>query len=341
MGKIKIGIIGCGHWGPNYIRVFQKIRGVSVEYVCDLDKKKLRLVKNKYPSVNITNNVKEILDSNSLDAVVIATPAKTHYSLTKQALIRGKHVLVEKPLAVGVREANELIDLSKKYKCVLMPGHIFEYHDGIKEIKKYISQEDLGKIYYMYSRRTNLGPIRNDVNTIWDLALHDISIFNFLLDAIPIKVSANGFCYLRGNIEDVGFVTLYYPKGIVSHIHVSWLDPRKIREIVIVGNSKMLIFDDLDYLHPIKIYDKRVMRKKYERPYYTFEEFKTIVKNGNTLIPEVKIREPLEVECESFLKFIKEEVILNNSLKRGLDVIKILQATESSLTNKGREIRIK
>lgn len=337
---IKIGLIGCGHWGPNYIRAFQRIGGASLRYVCDLDRKKLKLAKDKYHHIKTTISSSDIIKNDYLDAVVIATPAKTHYVLIKQALSAGKHVLAEKPFTVKAKDAKDLIKLAKKCKKVLMPGHIFEHHDGIKEVRKRILRKALGRIYYLYSRRTNLGPIRNDVNAIWDLALHDISIFNFILNVTPIKVKASGFSYLRPNIEDVGFITLYYPKNVVSHIHVSWLDPRKIRETVIVGNKKMLMFNDLDYTHPIKIYDKRVMKRKYEQPYHTFEEFKMIIKSGQEIASSIKIREPLLIECEDFISFVRKGKAANSYLKRGLDAVAVLGAAKKSIASGGKAVKV-
>jgi len=340
-GKIKIGIIGCGHWGPNYIRSFQRIKDISLRCICDSDKKQLKFIKYKYPYLKTTLDSEEIVKDNLLDAVIIATPAKTHYSLVRKALFSGKHVLVEKPLTLCVREAEQLIKLAKEQQKVLMPGHIFEHHDGIKEIKKYILAKSLGKLYYMYSRRTNLGPIRNDVNAIWDLALHDISIFNFILAKAPQRVKADGFPYLRHNIEDVGFITLFYPDNVVAHIHVSWLDPRKIREIVLVGNKKMLMFNDLDYIHPIRIYDKRVMKRKYERPYHTFEEFKMIIKDGQVSLPKLKVEEPLLSESQYFIDCIRKKQSAGDFLERGLLGVKVLEAAKRSLRSKGKVIRIK
>ncbi|RKY33491.1 MAG: gfo/Idh/MocA family oxidoreductase [Candidatus Omnitrophota bacterium] len=337
---IKIGIIGCGHWGPNFVRTFNKLKDTTVKYVCDLDSKRLREIKKRFSSVFTSTSFRDILKDSEIDAVVIATPAVTHYQLAKEALKFGKNVLIEKPFVLNPQEANYLIRLAKRVNKIIMPGHIFEYHDGVRIIRNYTREGKLGKIYYMYSRRTNLGPIRNDVNAIWDLALHDISIFNFILDAVPLKISADGFSYLRSHIEDVGFITLYYPQDIIAHIHVSWLDPRKIREIVMVGDKKMLMFDDLDGNFPLKFYDKRVMKKKYERPYYTFEEFKMIIKDGQVSTPLIKIREPLLVECESFLEYIKKGRVPEEVLKRGIDVVKILKGIESSLKNKGKEINL-
>ncbi len=337
---IKIGLIGCGHWGPNYIRAFQRIKGTSIVAACDLDKKKTKFIKAQYSNIEVTNDPNKIIKDDSIDVIIVATPAKTHYKIVKEALKHKKHVLVEKPLTIDVKEASELIKLANRYKRILMPGHIFEHHDGILKLKEYVSFKKIGKVYYLYSRRTNLGPIRNDVNAIWDLALHDISIFNFILGKSPLKVSASGFSYLRDNIEDVGFITLYYSNNIVAHIHVSWLDPRKIRDIVVVGNKKMLIFNDLDYSYPIKVYDKRVMKKKYERPYHTFEEFKMIIKDGQVNTPKVKIREPLLTECEHFIDSVKKNKSMKIHLKRGLDVVKILVTAKKSISQKGKPIKL-
>lgn len=338
---VNLGIIGCGHWGPNYIRDFMSFDKCRVKLVCDLNRERLGRIKERLPSVETTSNYKQLVRHPEIDGVIIATPAVTHYELAGMSLRNGKHVLVEKPIATSVKHAESLIELSKKVNRILMPGHIFEYHDGIRKMKSYVNQRRLGKIYYMYSRRTNLGPIRDDVNAMWDLSTHDISIFNFLLDRLPESVSANGFSYLRKGIQDVGFVTLCYPKNIIVHIHVSWLDPRKIREIVIIGDKKMLMFDDLDNESPIKIYDKRVMKKRYERPYYTYEEFKMIVRDGGVVIPKIKIKEPLKAECEHFLDYISNGKIPEKYLRRGIDAVRILAGIDKSLKRRGREVKLR
>jgi predicted dehydrogenase len=340
MDKINIAIIGCGYWGPNFIRNFSKIKGVVVKYVCDLSNDRLTHIKQLYPDIVTTNDLNEALKDREVDAVVIATPARTHYKLVKSALNSGKHVLVEKPITTKVSDAKELINLSKKHKKILMVGHTFKFNPGIRALKDLIYSKKLGKVLYLYSRRTNLGPLRKDVNAVWDLAPHDISIINYLLNSTPSLVSAKAEKYLAHRLEDVCFATLKFPKNIIAHIHVSWLDPKKIREIVVVGSKRMAVFDDLSIDSPITMYDKTVIAKKFKQEYDSFEEFQMIVHNGPSVNPVVQKVEPLLNECLHFINCINKNKSPLTDGNDGLDVLKVLIAIDKSIARNGANISL-
>ncbi len=334
MEKIRIGIIGCGHWGPNFVRNFTQLSKAKVCVVCDINLQKLGHIRKLYPSISTSAHYESMLNNHNIDAVIIATPASTHYNLTKDSLLKDKHVLVEKPLAMKVDEAEELIELAKKKKRILMVGHTFIFNPAVNKIKTYIKKKELGRIYYLHSRRTNLGPLRQDVSAMWDLAPHDISIFSYLLDTKPVEVVAQGQDYLQKDKEDIAFITLIYPKKVIAHIHVSWLDPRKVREITIVGSKKMVIFDDLNLSEAVRLYDKRVMKKKYKQDYDTFKEFQMIINEGKIEIPKVKMDEPLRIECNHFLECIHNAKNPLSDGISGLNVLKVLVAIQHSLRNR-------
>ena len=339
--KISVGIIGCGHWGPNFIRNFSKIKNCGVKYASDLNVERLSHIKQAFPDIATTPHYLRILEDETIDAVVIATPAQTHYQLAKNALGHGKHVLVEKPITRRVCEAEELIEIAERKKKILMVGHTFKFNPGIRKLKSLIDSNALGKVYYVYSRRTNLGPIRKDVSAVWDLAPHDISIFNYLLEDVPLSAAAHGNKCLPHGLEDVCFITLAFPDKVLGHIHVSWLDPKKVREIVVVGSKKMAIFDDLNAQAPIVIYDKSVMKKRFKQDYASFKEFQMIIKDGKTVIPKVKKEEPLQAECAHFIDCIRRESVPLTDGKDGLKVLKVLIAIQESLSKNGTQISLR
>lgn len=337
---VNLGIIGCGHWGPNFVRNFSHLPGAHVCEVSDLNIERLMHIKRLYPSVKISQDYERLLGDDKLDAIIIATPAVTHYKIAKECLHKNKHVLVEKPIALKVNEAEELIRLSQKRKRVLMVGHTFLYNPAINKMQKLIKKGELGRIYYFYSTRTNLGPLRTDINAMWDLAPHDISIFSYLLDSEPYQVAARGGVYLQENMQDVAFITLNYPNKVVAHIHVSWLDPRKIRTITMVGDQKMVVFNDLDNKEPIRVYDKRVMKKRHPYDYDTFEEFKMIIQEREVAIPRIKMIEPLKDECHHFLDCIVKNKVPLTDGNNGLKVLKVLIAIQRSLNKDGKIVPV-
>lgn len=336
---IKIGIIGCGYWGPNHIRIFSHLPNCQVSYCSDLNEERLKAIKNLFPQVETVKDYKKVLEDPSVDAVCIASPTNTHFALTQEALEKGKHVLCEKPLALKPEECSTLKDLAKKQKKVLMVGHVFIFNPGIVRLREYMQSGELGRIFYAHSERTNLGPFRYDVNALWDLAPHDISIFNFLLDSCPKSVSARGHKCLGNTLEDLAFVTLEYPDSVLVHIHVSWLDPRKVRQITIIGDKKMVTWDDLDNQGPVKLYDKYVERT--QTYYESYGEFQLLSKEGSIMIPKVGIQEPLKLQDQYFLNCIerKEDPVLVDAQK-GFDVVKTLCAIQESMDHKGAFVSI-
>ncbi|MDD4979704.1 MAG: Gfo/Idh/MocA family oxidoreductase [Candidatus Omnitrophica bacterium] len=337
MKKINIGIIGCGHWGPNYLRNFSSIAQVNIAWVSDLNPQRLEHIGRLYPKIKTTKDYKKIISDYTVDAVVVATPTVTHYKIARECLLKNKHVLVEKPLATSVKDAQNLLELSREKRKILMVGHTFEYNPGINKIKECIEKDKLGKVYYLYSTRTNLGPLRSDVNALWDLAPHDVSIFSYLLNAQPLRVSAQGAGFLQKGVEDIVFITLYYPQNIIAGIHVSWLNPRKVREITLVGSKRMLVFDDLNGTNPVFLYNKGVIRKPYPLPYYdTFREFKLIIREGSITTPKVERREPLGIACRHFIECIMQKKEPRSGARDGLNVVRVLKAIQDSLKNGGK-----
>ncbi|MCK5228802.1 MAG: Gfo/Idh/MocA family oxidoreductase [Desulfobulbaceae bacterium] len=326
---LKAGVIGCGYWGPNLIRNFQQLAGSEVKRVADLDSDRLEHMKRLYPSVKTTTDYHDIITDPEIDIVAVATPVKTHYRFASEALSAGKHVFVEKPIAASVSESRELIALAEKNQQKLMVGHTFLYTVAVRKMKEVIDSGELGKIYYISTQRLNLGLFQNDINVIWDLAPHDISIILYLLGKEPLSVSAHGTSHINPLIEDVAVVTLRFPENLMAIIHVSWLDPDKIRRITVVGSKKMMVYDDVQPTEKIKIYDKGIEKPKH---YDTFAEFHYSYKYGDIIIPNISGAEPLRTELNHFIDCIVNDKEPLSNGKNGLDVVKILEATQKSLT---------
>lgn len=326
---LKAGVIGCGYWGPNLIRNFQQLAGSEVKRVADLDSDRLEHMKRLYPSVKTTTDYHDIITDPEIDIVAVATPVKTHYRFASEALSAGKHVFVEKPIAASVSESRELIALAEKNQQKLMVGHTFLYTVAVRKMKEVIDSGELGEIYYISTQRLNLGLFQNDINVIWDLAPHDISIILYLLGKEPLSVSAHGTSHINPLIEDVAVVTLRFPENLMAIIHVSWLDPDKIRRITVVGSKKMMVYDDVQPTEKIKIYDKGIEKPKH---YDTFAEFHYSYKYGDIIIPNISGAEPLRTELNHFIDCIVNDKEPLSNGKNGLDVVKILEATQKSLT---------
>ena len=336
---VSLGVIGCGHWGPNHVRIFSQISGVNVVACSDLDEARLLSIKTQYPALHITKDYKDILQNSQVDAVCIATPTATHFGLVKEALDAGKHVLCEKPLSLRTDECLQLQRLAQEKKKVLAVGHIFIFNEGIRRLKEYVKSGELGRVYYAHSQRTNLGPFRYDVNALWDLAPHDLAIFNYLLDAAPVSVSARGQKCLKTPLEDLAFATLAYPGDILVNVHVSWLDPRKVRQITVVGDEKMVVWDDLDSVGPIKLYDKHV--EKTQVFYQTYSEFKLLSKEGNITIPKVVVQEPLKAQNQYFINCIEQQSAPDLiDAQKACDVVRTLEAIQRSMDSGGHPVKV-
>ncbi len=331
---VNVGIIGCGHWGPNHIRIFSHLANSKSVMCADLDENRLKTLQETFRNIQTTTDYKDILENQDIQAVCIAAPTNLHFSLAKEALEHHKHVLCEKPLTLNVAESAELRDLAIKQNKVLMVGHVFVFNAGIMKLKEYLRAGEMGKIYYAYAIRTNLGPFRYDVNALWDLAPHDVSIFNYLFESCPVNVSARGQKSLGTSLEDLAFATLEYPNNVVANIHVSWLDPKKVRQITIVGDKKMVEWDDLDTVGPIKLYDKHV--EKTSTYYETYGEFQLLSREGGIIIPKVGFNEPLKAQGQYFIDCIENSTSPDLAdAQKGLDVVKTLCAIQESIDKKG------
>lgn len=326
---INAAIIGVGRWGPNILRNFLSMDTVRVVKACDLDAGRLSAIKKKFPEIVTTTNPEDILSDTAIDCTVICTPVATHYALAEKALQNGQHVFVEKPLAASSVECLRLIELAEQKQRIVFVGHTFKYNAGIRAAKTYIESGELGDIYSIDANRTNLGPVRYDVNALWDLAAHDISIFSYWLGAQPLSVSAHGACYLNKSIEDVVYATFEYPGGVIAHVHASWLNPRKIREITVVGSKKMLVWNDMNLSEPIRIYNKGI--DKDEGFQDTFDSFRLSIREGEVMIPSIQLNEPLMTECLHFIECVESGSQPFTDGHDGLNVVKALQAATNSM----------
>jgi len=330
---LKIGVIGCGYWGPKLARNFHELPESELAWGCDLCQERLDHIKRLYPQVRTTREYREVLASDA-DAVVIATPVSTHHFLVLEALRAGKHVLVEKPIAANVQEAEEILVEGERQDRVVMVGHTFEYNPAVEMMKAIVSSGELGEIYYINGTRVNLGLFQPDINVVWDLAPHDVSILLFVLGMDPERVSARGGVYVQRNkgIHDVAYLTFYFPNGVLADVRVSWLDPCKIRRYTVVGSEKMLVYDDIEPEHKIVVYDKGVEVPPYSD---TEEEFHLSYRYGEAVPYPVKWAEPLKEESQHFLDCIREGKEPRSSGRVGLKVVKVLEAAQRSLLNGG------
>lgn len=333
---IKIGLVGLGYWGPNLARNFARVERGKLVYLCDLDDENLEKIGSLYPWAVKTKEYEVLLEDESLDAIVIAASAKMHYEMAKRALLAGKHVFVEKPLALSVKEGEELVKLSEKQNKVLMVGHLLLYHPAVVRMKQLIDSGELGEIFYLYSQRLNLGRLRMDENVVWSLAPHDISVILYLTEETPYEVQCVGGDYLRDGIEDVAFIYMKFPDGKLGHVHVSWLDPHKIRKLTIVGSKKMAVFDDMESSEKIRVYDKGVVAAPDSALYGD----ELTLRFGDIIIPFLKMQEPLLLECQHFVDCIIEGKKPISDGENGLEVLKVLDACDRSISNGGLPVKI-
>jgi predicted dehydrogenase len=341
MTMIRVAVIGAGQWGPNLIRNFHNKRTSEVVWIIDRDAARLEEVHAHFPDVQIAKDPEQALRDPSVHAVVVATPTTTHYALAKKALEQGKHVLVEKPLTTEVKQGLGLLELATSQRLVLMVGHVFVYNPAVRKVKEYLDAGHLGKVYYVSMVRTNLGPIRVDVNAAWDLAAHDVSIANYWFNAEPLSVSAIGGAWINQGMEDAVFATLRYPQAVLVNLHTSWLNPRKVREITVVGEKRMLTFDDMNLNEPLRIYDKQLSNVSDRRTYVdSFASFRASVPKGKISVPKVPPGEPLATQCAHFLECIVTGKQPFTGAPEGIAVVRALEAMQRSIRARGREERM-
>jgi predicted dehydrogenase len=335
---IKIGLIGCGAWGKNLLRNFSNLPGCVLLSCCDENPKLIENLRPSYPKAEFTLKSAEIIENPNLDAVVIATPPASHFQLCQEAILADKDVFVEKPLVLDTKQGEELVELAEKKRKILMVGHIMEYHTATLKLKEYIDKGELGRVYYLYSTRVNLGKVRDIENALWSFAPHDISMILFLLEKEPTSVTATGRCYLQKDkgIEDVVFMNMHFEDGTMAHVHVSWLDPHKERRLTVVGDKKMAVFDDTRSAEKIWIYDKGVDTKQ---DYSTYGEYLSL-RFGDVLIPQIPSTEPLKTECQHFVDCVQNRKRPRSDGKDGLRVSKVLDAAQRSLKMGGSPVRI-
>jgi len=333
---LKVGVIGYGYWGPNIVRNFEIIKGAKVVSICDFDEKALEKAKELYPDIRMTTNNEELITSSDIDIVAVITPVSTHYELAKSALENGKHIFVEKPFTLTVAEAEELIELAAKKKLKIMVDHTFLFTGAVRKIKELIDSKALGDLYYYDSTRVSLGLFQQDVNVIWDLAPHDFSIMDYCLNRKPVAITANGADHFGKKTEDIAYITVYYENNLIAHLNVNWLSPVKVRTTFLAGQKKMLVWDDLQADEKIKIYDKGVNVETKEGMYKLWVDYRA----GDMWSPRVEHTEALKMELEYFIDCILNDKKPINDGEAGLRITKMLLATDESLKNEGKKVKL-
>jgi predicted dehydrogenase len=333
---MNIGVIGYGYWGPNVVRNFLSAEGANVTLICDVNNKAVAKAQKSHPKIKTTSDVHETLASPNIDAVAIVTPVSTHFELAQKALKNGKHIFVEKPFTASVAEAEKLIDLAMKNKLKIMVDHTFLFTGAVRRIKGLIDEGTLGNLYYYDSTRVNLGLFQHDINVIWDLAPHDLSIMDYLLKQKPAAIIATGKSHFGQKPEDVGYITVYFDDNVIAHFNVNWLSPVKIRMTLIGGEKKMLVWNDLESDEKIKIYDKGVHIKSQAGIYDLLVSYRS----GDIWTPTVDQTEALKLEAEYFVECIVNNRTPINDGEAGLRVVKILEASDKSIKNNGRMVKL-
>ncbi len=331
MRTVKVGVIGAGYWGPNLIRNFFQLPDSELLMVCDLKQARLDHIQSLYPGVKTSRDYHDLLASD-VEAVVIATPVSTHYRLGMECLQAGKHVLIEKPLACSSKEATAIVAAGEKAGKLVMTGHTFLYNPAVVALRHIIASGEIGRVYYVSATRVNLGLYQPDINVVWDLAPHDVSILLDVLGMEPISASARGGMYVKPGVHDVAYLTLYYKDGVMADMRVSWLDPCKIRRIVIVGSKKMIVYDDIEPVDKVMIYDKGVDVQPYTD---TYEDFQLAYRYGEVKPYPLQWEEPLKLECSHFLECVREGKEAYSNGRMGLKVVQIIEAAQKSLLNGG------
>ncbi|MDE3098008.1 MAG: Gfo/Idh/MocA family oxidoreductase [Verrucomicrobiota bacterium] len=334
---LKLGVVGCGYWGPNLVRNFRSLPDCNLKMICDLNEARLKHLKSVYPGVQGVTQFHHMLNGADLDALVIATAVDTHYPLAKASLLAGRHTFIEKPMASSSAQCQELVDVARERGLVLMTGHTFLYSPAVRKIKEIVDHGDIGEIRYICARRLNLGLYQKDINVAWDLAPHDISIVQYIMGEAPLSVNCSGSAHVTPGVEDVTMMCLTFSKERSAIIHSSWLDPRKVREMTIVGSKRMIVYDDVAPLEKIRIFDARVERPPH---YDTFAEFQYAYHYGDVYSPYIKQEEPLKAECQHFLDCIRRGGAPLTDGHQGLELVRILEASSASLNKGGAPVAL-
>src|SRR5688572_20093695 len=334
---LKLGVIGYGYWGPNLVRNFMEAPGSTVVAVCDLQSKRLVQLQTRYPTIKTSNNCRALFEDPEIDAIIIATPVSSHFDLAIAALEANKHVLVEKPLAANSEQALRLIEEAKRREKVLMVDHTFVYTSAVRKIRELITSNALGEIYYYDAVRVNLGLFQHDVNVIWDLAIHDLSIMDFVLPQKATAVSATGISHIPGQPENVAYITLFFDNPQIAHVHVNWLTPVKVRHTLIGGSEKMILYDDLDPSEKVKVYDKGIVVSQSPEAVY---EMLVSYRSGDMWAPRLDTTEALHTEALHFIDCIQNNKKPETDGPAGLRLVRIVEAAEKSLRARGQLVEI-
>jgi predicted dehydrogenase len=341
-GVLTVGVIGCGYWGPNLIRNFADNDAARLLWICDLDTRRLERIARRYPSAQTSQDYRQLLADPHLDAVVIATPVATHYEFTREALAAGKHVLVEKPFTSSVREAEELIELAERNGLTLMVDHTFVYTGAVRKIKEIVQSGELGDLLYFDSTRINLGLFQRDINVVWDLAPHDLSIMDFIIERQPETLTATGSCHIEKGIENIAYVMLRFADEFMAHFHFNWLSPVKIRQTLLAGSRKMIVYDDIEPTEKVRVYDKSVVTNfnggvnDKEVAYQTLVSYRT----GDVWVPKLDSTEALAHVCAEFIEAVKRARRPLTDGLAGLRVVRLLEAAQSSISQGGSPIKL-
>src|SRR5947209_1160709 len=339
MGAITIGVIGCGYWGPNLLRNFAENEAAELRWICDADDARLAAMGRRYPAAQTTTDYQRLLADPKLDAIAVVTPVAMHFPIAKQALLAGKHLLVEKPLTATAREAEELIDLAERNQCTLMVDHTFVYTGAVRKMKEIVSSGELGQLLYFDSVRINLGLFQRDINVLWDLAPHDLSIMDHLIERHPDAVSALGSCHIERGIENVAYLMLHFSDDFIAHFHFNWLAPAKIRRTLIAGTRKMILYDDIEPTEKVRVYDKGVTTNRVgdrEADYQTLVSYRT----GDVWAPKLDATEALHYVVAEFVDSINAARRALTDGAAGLRVVRLLEAAQRSIKNSGQRISL-
>ena len=332
---VTVGVVGLGYWGPNIARSFASLPDAKVTWLCDASADARGRAKGRYPGARLTGSFDQLLEDDELDAVVIATPPSTHGSLALAALKRNKHVFVEKPLTLDGQEADRIVEEAARRRRCLIVGHVLLHHPAMRKLKELVEMNELGDLYYLYSNRQNLGRVRNDENALWSLGPHDIAVLLYLLNDEPVEVTARGDCYLQPGIPDVVFCHLRFPTGITAHLHLSWLDPHKLRKLTVVGSKRMAVVDDMESERKLTIYEKSAVVPRTD----SYGEY-VQVRVGDIICPRLPGDEPLRLECEHFVAAIRSTSPATSSSREGAAVVHVLEALQESLDRNGEAVQL-